>query len=134
MKNKKGVTLVELVFTLALIGIVLTIVVAIFMFGNRNFSTQNKQSEAVATARYSMDYITKQVRMANIIEVVDNKILVNSSEIKLENNTLFNDGQVIVNGIDDMTVVKNGNEIVIDIVIDKGGTLEYSISSVLYIR
>lgn len=134
MKDNKGITLVELLLTLGLISVVLSLGITLFLFGNRNFSRQNQHSAITANARYSMDYLTRQLRKATEIEVNGNVLVVDSSEIKLKDNTLYKDSDEIATGIENIIISKNGDEIQIEIVIMDSNSEEYKLSSIVYMR
>lgn len=134
VKDNKGITLIELLIVLALIGLVLLLVVTLFLFGNRSFNRQNEHTAIVANVRYSMDYLTKQVRKANEIEVNGNVLFVDSSEIKIEDRTLYKDDDEITTEIDELVVSKDGNKVQIEIVIIYSNSEEYRLSSIVYIR
>jgi len=136
MKDSKGLTLIELLAVLALSGLVMLLIVSFFLFGSRNFSHQNDQTAVVSNARYSMDYLTRQIRKATELEVnEDGDILViDSSEIKLEDHSLYHDNYEIASGIDNFMVSKNGNEVQIEIMIIDSNAQEYKLSSIVNLR
>lgn len=149
MKDSKGVTLIELLAVLALIGLVMSLIISLFLFGNRNFSQQNEQTSVVSNARYSMDYLTRQIRKATEIQLKKaenttatkielkengNTLVVDSDEIKLEDNALYHNNYEIATGIDNLIITRNGNEVTINIVLIDRNAKEYKLSSNIYLR
>lgn len=134
MKNSRGITLIELLIVLSLVGFVISIAAFLFFFGNRNFSIQNEQTAIVADVRYSMDYLTRQIRKATNVEVDDNTLMVDSNEIRLEGNTLYNNSDVIVKGIDELVITKNQSEVQIKMTIIDKNARKRSFHSIVYLR
>lgn len=67
LKNKSGFTLVELMVTIVIMGIVLTVIYNILLFGMGVLNTSQKNSQEQYEVRMATDYITKQLRYANSI-------------------------------------------------------------------
>lgn len=67
--NDKGVTIIELLISLAIIGILLTTAFMFFMFGNKTFSMGTDQYSTQADLRIANDYIVKSIRYATDIEL-----------------------------------------------------------------
>ena len=140
MKNNKGMTLIELIVALGMAGAVLLLAGTLLLFGNRNFSRQTDKIDIQSRARYSMDYLTREIRKASDVKVNEegNIIIVDSSgiesEIKIEDNSLYKNSQKIATGIESLTISQDENEIKITIDIkDKNGE-EHKLSSVVYVR
>lgn len=75
MKNEKGITLIELLIVLALLGIVLAIGYNIYFFGQRTFTIGETQTNLQRDVRFASAFITREVRYATELEVrndVDN--------------------------------------------------------------
>lgn len=134
MGNSRGITLIELLIALSLVGIVISLAAALFFFGNKSFSVQSEQTSIVADARYTMDYLTRQIRKANSVEVDGNTLIVDSDVIELKDNILYNNNKVIIKGIDGLVITKNQNEVEIEITIIDENLRKLSLSSVVYIR
>jgi prepilin-type N-terminal cleavage/methylation domain-containing protein len=69
LRNNQGITLVELMVTLALLGIVLALGYLYFGFGVQAFQRGEKQSIAQQAVRLTADYITVELRFAKQIEI-----------------------------------------------------------------
>jgi prepilin-type N-terminal cleavage/methylation domain-containing protein len=118
VKNDKGYTLIELMIVLALIGIVLSTFFAPLTFSLRSFERQTEKAKIVSELRTTMDYLTRQIRRAYEIEVVDgSSVKIDSEVYAVINKNLTRAGKMVREGIDQLIVRQNGKEITIGIVI-----------------
>lgn len=67
MKNNKGITLVEILLTLAIAGILLSVAFSLQFFGIRSFRTGTTQAEVQQTARVIDEVLRSQSRIRNAI-------------------------------------------------------------------
>jgi len=65
--NKRGVTLVELILTLALAAIVIPLIYSILVFGIRTFNLSSDQTSLQQGTRAQADYIVREIRRAKDI-------------------------------------------------------------------
>ncbi len=73
MKRQKGFTLVELLVTLGLAGIIISTVMSFFIANIKNYQTINTTAELQYQSQYIVNYITNKFLEANnIISVNDN--------------------------------------------------------------
>lgn len=146
IKKYKGVTLVELLIVLAIFGIVLTCIFAFFIFNNKSFSIGENQSEAQYNVRLASESITRELRVADTIEILDgipDTFDVYKKYIFIDDNSikLYMGGyeKVILKGTSNFTPVltfnkKAGNDKVLNFVIDGiKGSQNYKIDSDIYI-
>ncbi len=90
MKNKtysqKGFTLVELLFSIAILGFMLTITlstfIGVFRFYNWSKTTRTTQQ----SARDSLDIITREVRAGKIASVAQTQLCINRTDGFIYNN------------------------------------------------
>lgn len=134
MINKKGFTLIEVVLSLALIGIVITLIISPIIFSYNNFETQYEKSHIISTARTAMDYLTREIRKASTVDVDNNTIIIDSHVYKLEDRVLLKEDQKVVEGIDGLIVTKNNSTVNIEITIKYSNEKEYKLSSQINIR
>lgn len=136
MKNRKGFTLIELVITLAILGIVVPIIFSPIIFSLNNFNSQNEKAEIISDAQAAMDYLTREIRKSKTVDVVGNTIETDRGTYKLENRKLMQGSKVISGKLDieALTITKNAQEItmVIKIKDSKGENEEFS--STIYVR
>ena len=64
MKNRKGVTLIELILALALIGIIITIGTNMFLIGNKSQKVTILEAEMQANTRLVSENINNIMRFA----------------------------------------------------------------------
>ncbi len=79
LRNNIGLTLVELILTLALMTIVLSLIYNIFFTGNKLFNISKAQTFIQSDVRFAADYITKELK--NAIIICDNVDLVKEKNI-----------------------------------------------------
>lgn len=70
IKDKRGVTLIELVIVISMIGMVIALSFLLFSFGNINFSMGRSKYEVQSSARLAVDKIIQEVRFATRLEIV----------------------------------------------------------------
>lgn len=130
LRRKKGVTLIELIVALAILGIVIIGVSSFIMFSNKTFNISEKQSDAQFNVRFASESITKELRVADTIEILDNTPAEFESDKKyiyVEGNSikLFMGGykKIILKGSSNFTPTltfkkKSGNGKVLNFTID----------------
>lgn len=69
-KTRKAFTLIELIVVLALLGIVIAVGSSLLLFGNRTFKMSQEKSANQYNVRMPMDFISKEVRFANNVEIL----------------------------------------------------------------
>lgn len=134
MKNERGITLIELVIVLALLGVVVSMMVSPIVFTYNNFNNQNERTNIISNARETMDYLTREIRKSNAVDIVGNEIIINSSVYRLEDRVLYKDDKKIIEGIDELNINKTDNAINIEIVIKDSGGKDHILSSTINIR
>lgn len=68
LKSNQGITLVELLITLALLGIVLALGFNYYFFGSRTFEEGETRANVQREMRLAADDITRQLRLAHSVE------------------------------------------------------------------
>jgi len=134
VKNKRGFTLIELVIVLALLGIVLSMIFSLIIFSFKNFDIQNEKANIISDARATMDYLTRAIRKADTVEVVDGNLSMDSKMYKLEDRILFKEAKKVMEGIDELNINKVDKTINIEIVIKNSKGENYKLSSIINIR
>lgn len=134
MKNNKGFTLIELMIVTGLIITVASIVFSPITFSIKSFGNQNEKTNIISDLRRTMDYLTREIRKANEIEVIDNEIKIDLVVYNLENGNLVKDGNVVIEDIDELNINKLGSKIEIKIVIKDSKGENHSLSSTINIR
>lgn len=71
-KNKKnGFTLVEIIVSIAIVGMILSILISMNVFGGKTFKRGSDRSQNQYDVRMAADFITKKLRYAESIEIKD---------------------------------------------------------------
>lgn len=134
MENKKGFTLIELIIVVALIGVVLSTIFTPITFSLKNFNIQNEKSNTISNARTTMNFLTRQIKKSNEIDVVNNTIIMDSNIYKLKDRTLFRDDKLVIEGIDELIIDKVDKTISIEIAVKDSQGKDYRLSSITNIR
>lgn len=129
--------MVELLVVLGLIGIVLSLILLPIIFSYNSFEIQDERANIVSDARETMDYLTRQIRKTNHVEVVDdNTIIMDSIVYKLDNGIIYKGDTEVIKGIDELLIKtdENGRTISIEIAIKDSKGQYYRLSSNTNIR
>ena len=131
MVNKKGFTLIELLLVLVLIGIALSIIFSPIVFSFKSFDTQNEKANVISDARTIMDYLTREIRKADMdkVEVVDGSLVIDLKKYGLKDGILYKDDKKVIEGIDNIIMEKHSEKITIEIIIEA-----YKLSSDVNLR
>jgi prepilin-type N-terminal cleavage/methylation domain-containing protein len=71
MRRKKGLTLVEVMVTLAILGIVMSVLFSFLIFGNRTFNKDMTQYDIQSNTRLASDGLSDLLQYAVELELVD---------------------------------------------------------------
>lgn len=140
INNIRGVTLIELMATIAIMSIVMIAVFSVFSFGIKSFTTQVDSIEHQSNLRQTMSYITKEIRKAdgvsstvsNVLKITNGSI---EDEYKLDGHNLKKNTDQLAKDIQSFEVEIDGDKIKITITSIQGenGQSE-SLSSEIIIR
>jgi prepilin-type N-terminal cleavage/methylation domain-containing protein len=144
VKNNKGFTLVELLVTLALLGIVISIYSSLYYSGYKSYKNTQGNIDIEQNVRYVMNYIINQIdKGPTLINIIDNGhgLNIDGNYIQFDtiNNKIYldqNRGHEIATNISEFNVkLKNSNVLNIEIVgQNKDGTGEFSLSTDIFLR
>ncbi|ADU31348.1 PilW family protein [Evansella cellulosilytica] len=149
IKNEKGLTLVELLISVALISMIAILITSIQIFGQNQYTNQSKQIDNQANVRLAMNVLTKEIRSGSSAE-----LSADFTELKIEKvggeSTIFSfiDNQIIQNNsniiaenvqVDHPIFIKNEahESIGVKLTIHSQGELNYqttSLSSTIFLR
>lgn len=137
IKNNKGITLVELIVALAIFSIIISLTFSMLLSGNRTFNMQIDDVEDFSSVRNGMDYITREIRKADKVDVLLNNILkLNETDdydgdiYKLHNNSITKNGSIVISNINEFNIKRDNSKIDIEI----KGKENPPLSSTIYIR
>lgn len=136
-KNRKGITLIELIIALALISIVLVIGYNLFFSGLNNYGRQVDNVDNQTRARQAIRQISGEIRKASSVDVIDEySIDIDGVLYKFQEdeNTLLRDGNDFMSGIKLFTTSRNGNEINLEITTLAKDSHEVTLSTLINIR
>ncbi|MDE0583196.1 prepilin-type N-terminal cleavage/methylation domain-containing protein [Planococcus sp. A6] len=105
MLNDRGISLVELLAVLAIGSIILSLVIGIMVNGQKTYSQQTHSAEQLTELRYAIKVITKEVRSAEKLTIVEDRLVVQSSGrivFELRNGQLWQDGSVLAERISEL--------------------------------
>ncbi|ABW18166.1 PilW family protein [Alkaliphilus oremlandii] len=135
MKSNRGFTLIELAIVLGLAGIVLSMIFSPIIFSFQNFGIQNEKANITSNLRATMDHLTRQIRKASEVEVVnDNAIKIDSKVYKIQDRNLVKDDSILIEGVDELIIRKDKNRMEIKVVIRDRKNKEHSLSSTINMR
>jgi prepilin-type N-terminal cleavage/methylation domain-containing protein len=76
--NNKGFTLIEVIVSMILVGIVVSVIFMPINFSFLNHGSLHEKAYIMSDTRYAMDYLTRQIRQSSQVEVTGNKIRTDS--------------------------------------------------------
>jgi prepilin-type N-terminal cleavage/methylation domain-containing protein len=80
--KRRGLSLIELLVSIGLMGIVILILFSIYLNSNKIFNKTTNQSSNQQDVRLVADYITREIRSAKIISI-------NENDVKKDNNKYY---------------------------------------------
>lgn len=113
LRNESGMTLVELLASIALLSVVLSLVGAVHLFGQKQYLAQSYSAGQSNDFAYTLSVISKEVRkepFSSIAVSEDGEILsIKSVEVfrKQGAELLKNDAEVLADGVDKFKVTLN---------------------------
>lgn len=84
--DKKGITLIELIIVLAIIGLVIGMAFSLFGFGNNVFKNGSLQFDVQSATRLASQFVTQEARYAADIEIFKTKADAEVGGIDFEDN------------------------------------------------
>ena len=126
LRNESGMTLVELLASIALLSVVLSLVGAVHLFGQKQYLAQSYSAGQSNDFAYTMSVISKKVRKTSFADVTisesesgDAILTVDAEAFSQQGEQLVkNNDQVLANGVADFTVELNATEKSVAIVLE----------------
>lgn len=119
--NESGITLAELLATLAIASIVLILTISLFVAFNKQYSKQSDEIHDLTNVSTAVQAITKNIRSALEVEVNSDKdaITITLPEetitYALVNDTLEKNNHVYLNNVHSFDVENDGDTITLEI-------------------
>ncbi|WP_321434358.1 PilW family protein [Trichococcus flocculiformis] len=124
LRNESGMTLVELLASIALLSVVLSLVGAVHLFGQKQYLAQSYSAGQSNDFAYTMSVISKEVRKTSFADVTVSEsgdaLLIGGAEAFSQQGEQLvkNNDQVLANGVADFTVELNATEKSVAIVLE----------------
>ncbi|MBU9711010.1 PilW family protein [Evansella tamaricis] len=104
LNNGRGITLIELLISIALISLVLILATSFHLFGQNQVVKQSEQMDYQSSVRLALNHITKDIRNADSVVATGNHTL-----------TLVIDGEEVIYKVEDNILKVNGSDLVSNI-------------------
>lgn len=107
LRNESGMTLVELLASIALLSVVLSLVGAVHLFGQRQYLAQSYSAGQSNDFAYTLSVISREVRKTSFADVTVSEsgdtLLIDGAEAFSQQGEQLvkNDGQVLAEDIED---------------------------------
>lgn len=135
MRVKKGITLIELMIVIGLASLVIVTIYPLLQLGVKSFNFANSSVEALSEARFSMDYIIREIRKSNKIEIQDNTIYLDNDEtIYMENEAIYHGDKKIADLVSNFICTKTDEKVDISIEVINDERENEILSATIYIR
>jgi prepilin-type N-terminal cleavage/methylation domain-containing protein len=110
---QKGISLVEVLATVALVSIVFLLASSVHIFGQKQTVAQSKEIQSQSDDRLAVKIILKEIRMAQSVEVIkQNELTLNGIDLyKLEGSSLKKNNEILFPNITKFSVTLNGNQL-----------------------
>lgn len=126
LSNNRGITLIELIISIAIMGVIVLAIMSLFGFGNKSFIYSNKRSDLQNQVQLVSNIITEEIRNATEISLNDtsppfsdntyNYITISGQKIILVNNGISTEKTEAIiteyNPMFTLTELSNRNNIV----------------------
>lgn len=103
--TEKGITLVELLASIVLAGIVMVLIYSVLMTGTKQFKDQLEKNNQLTDVSYALKIITKDIRKTENPRLISNSEIDLNGIIYLKNgNTITRNGVIIARSIEKFKV------------------------------
>lgn len=143
MKNQRGVTLVELLVIIVIMGAIFVPISMMLIYSLETEKEVSIKNDVQREARFIMEYVTEKMRDSNIVwnvygseskQLIDEsnpsspKVLLEYQKSSGSKGIITKDKVVLSENITEFTVTDNGNVITVKLVIEKLG-FEFELQS-----
>lgn len=135
VSNHRGLTLVELILSLALISLIVLLVTSLQLFGKNQMTYQSERTELQSEVRLALNIITKDIRSAETVQIENNILTVDGEIIKKEGTHITKNGNAIASNIQEFHITEKQGKIDIKVasIAPKQGK-PITQSTVIYLR
>ena len=143
MKNQRGVTLIELLVIIVIMGAIFVPISMMLIYSLETEKEVSIKNDVQREARFIMEYVTEKMRDSNIVwniygseskQLIDEsnpslpKVLLDYQKNSGSKGIVIKDNVVLSENITEFTVTENGNVITVKLVIEKLG-FEFELQS-----
>ncbi len=139
-KNQKGITLIELLIVIGIMGVVISLGFSFLIFGTRTFKLSGERADNQFDVRMPTDFVSKEVRYADTAEIltaVPASQPPNTYDIYIDasNQLIYNKNGVLttipgVTGVNDYTFTVSRISLnTLEYKIGKLGTTKYDVTT-----
>lgn len=107
LKNEEGITLVELLASLAILSIVIILVGSVHIFGQTQFVSQTESASQSNDLRHSLTLVSRDVRQAEEISFESGVLNLNGLSYSHSGSTLRRNGEVLSDRVSSFNVEIN---------------------------
>jgi prepilin-type N-terminal cleavage/methylation domain-containing protein len=121
---KTGYTLIEVLLTVALVGVVALLMYSFFGQGFALYGVETASAEEQMNLRQAMSDITNVVRITDPddISIADGVLTVGSRQYKLSDGSIQKNGAAIANGIEVFDVSRTSDGMLVIRIVNQNGT------------
>lgn len=101
IKKDEGITLIELLASIALLSIVILLVGSFHIFGQTQFINQTESASQSNDLRYSLSVISRDVRRAEVVTVEGTTLKADDITYNFNKPTLERNGEILSNRVED---------------------------------
>lgn len=114
-KSDKGITLVELLASLAILSVVILLAGSVHLFGQRQFISQTESASQANDMSYALSVMSRDLRKeegGTVVVTEDGKKITTGSGLtfSFSDNTISKNGSVLVDSVSSMKAKKNSEE------------------------
>nr|WP_106784510.1 prepilin-type N-terminal cleavage/methylation domain-containing protein [Lysinibacillus timonensis] len=130
--NQKGITLIELLAVIILLGVITSSIFGLLISGNQNYERQTDENQQLDEISYVLKQVTKDIRQSNVASVKSNTFTLDSITYHFDRNTqtLKRNGRILSSTIKSFQVTQEGKQIVIEMT----SNLNKSIQTTVFLR
>ncbi|MCC5890395.1 MAG: prepilin-type N-terminal cleavage/methylation domain-containing protein [Alkalibacterium sp.] len=110
LKREDGLTLVELLASLAILSVVILLVGSVHIFGQTQFISQTESAGQSNDLRYSLTVISRDVRQAEEISFESGELRLGASTYSHSGTELRRNGELLSSRVQSFTVSGNNFE------------------------
>jgi|GEM_PF-5651702 len=135
--NDRGISLVELLAVLAIGSIILSLVIGVMVNGQKTYSQQTHSAEQLTELRYAIKVITKEVRSAEKMNIIEDGLVVQSGGrvvFELRNGQLWQDDSVLAKRISELKLEVKDRVLAISMETDGTTGKKQEVNVQIYVR